>query len=86
MPNSIVVRSSGLENDPQSSIDTVVLEDVRKTEPVVLMWRSANIFTSGTVDSPADFSDKPNRRSLSLSWGRASVNIFDLESLKEVIK
>lgn len=31
MLNSVVVRSSGLENDPQSSTDAVVLEDVRKT-------------------------------------------------------
>ena len=28
------------------------------------MWRSANTFTSGTVNSPAEFSDKPKRHSL----------------------
>lgn len=53
-----------LENDPQSSTDTIVLEDVRENQPAVLMWRSANTLTSGTVNSPADSSDKPNRHSL----------------------
>lgn len=36
--------------------DTVELEDVRKTKWGVLMWRSANTFTSGTVNSLAGFS------------------------------
>lgn len=48
-----------LENDPHSSADSGVLEDVRKTQAGILMRRSANTFTSGAVDSLAEFGDKP---------------------------
>lgn len=72
-----------LENDPQSSTDTVVLEDVRKTnqpywcgEALILLQVEQSIPPLNLVTDRAGF----------LSWGFASVNIFDLESFKEVIK
>lgn len=58
MLNSVVVRSSGLENDRCRP------GGCEENQPVVLMWRSANTFTSGTVNSPADCSDNTSRRSL----------------------
>lgn len=65
MPNSVVVRSQvGLENDPQSSTDTTSPGGCEGNQPAVLMWRSANTFTNGTVNSPADFSDKLSRHAL----------------------
>lgn len=72
-----------LENDPQSSTDTVVLEDVRKTKQAY--WCGEVLILLQVEESIPQLNLVTNWTGI-LSWGCAFVHIFDLESLKDIIK